>query len=248
MKLTMTKYISNRMALLAAALLCSLSATAADSPTKYQGMPIGSKIVIDGDSTTHKWSMVGQMIGGTIFLDPGVTLENTQATLPVKDGVLSAKVQAIISVRALHSTASTKPDIMDNLYAEALKDTQFPRIVYTATQLKLKEGHVAGKPFEFESTGNLSIAGVTNIITMPVTIDTDSTDKRKIRVKGSAPLKMTAFGIKPPAPNIGLGLMKCADDVTVTFDWLLILRPPQTDAPAAPAATPAPAAAAPAAK
>jgi polyisoprenoid-binding protein YceI len=223
---------------LAAALLWSLSAIAADAPTKYQGMPIGSKVVIDGDSTTHKWSMVGNMIGGTIFLDPGVTLDNSQATLPVKDGVLSAKVQAIISVRSLHSTATTKPDIMDNLYAEALKDTQFPKITYTATQLKLKDGHAAGKPFEFEATGELSIAGVTNKVSFPVTISTDSTDKNKIHVKGSAPLKMTAFGITPPAPNIGLGLMKCADDVTITFDWLLKVR--STEA--------APAAAAPAAK
>jgi hypothetical protein len=190
----------------------------------YQGMAIGSKVVIDGDSTTHKWSMIGNMIGGTISLDPGVTLDNSQAILPVKDGVLPAKVQATLSVRSLHSTATTKPDIMDNLYAEALKDTQFPRITYTATQLKLKDGHAAGQPFEFEAAGELCIAGVTNEVSFPVTIDTDSGDNRKIHVKGSTPLQMTAFGITPPAPNIGLGLMKCADDVTVTFDWLLTLR------------------------
>jgi hypothetical protein len=30
---------------------------------------------------------------------------------------------------------------------------------------------------------------------------------------------MTDFGIKPPAPAVGLGLIKTADEVTVTFEW-----------------------------
>jgi hypothetical protein len=31
---------------------------------------------------------------------------------------------------------------------------------------------------------------------------------------------MTEFGIKPPAPAIGLGLIKTGDDVKITFEWM----------------------------
>jgi hypothetical protein len=27
--------------------------------------------------------------------------------------------------------------------------------------------------------------------------------------------------VEPPAPNFGLGLMKCGDDVKIIFDWTL---------------------------
>jgi hypothetical protein len=41
----------------------------------------------------------------------------------------------------------------------------------------------------------------------------------KLKATGSRQLKMTDFGIKPPAPAVGLGLIKTADEVTVTFEW-----------------------------
>jgi len=196
--------------------------------TIYKGAPIGSSITIKGDSTTHKWTMIGKMISGTLELESGMTLNTSLEKLPLKDdGILPATATAAISVRSIHSTANVKPDIMDGLYQEALKETQFPQIVYTLDELKLKDGHVAGQPFEFESHGELSISGVTNKISMPVTIVTNSSNPKKILLSGSIPLKMTTFGITPPAPNIGLGLMKCADDVEIEFAWSLMQVTPQ---------------------
>jgi hypothetical protein len=37
---------------------------------------------------------------------------------------------------------------------------------------------------------------------------------------------MTSYGVDPPAPNIGLGLMRCGDDVKITIDWTLKERNP----------------------
>jgi len=237
MKLNIKQLVCSRKtiacAALAVAFAWNMPATAENAPTVYRGMPIGSTITIKGDSTTHKWTMIGKMIGGTLELEPGVTLNMAQEKLPVKDGgILPAKATAIVTVRSMHSTASTKPDIMDGLYQEALKEPQFPKIVYTLTELKLKDGHVAGKPFEFESKGEVSISGVTNKVSMPVTIATNPSNTNKILISGSVPLKMTAFGITPPAPNIGLGLMKCADDVEIIFEWGMIIPPKPAAAPA----------------
>ena len=44
--------------------------------------------------------------------------------------------------------------------------------------------------------------------------------KTKLKVIGTTALKMTDFGISPPAPDIGLGLIKTGDDVKLTFEWV----------------------------
>jgi polyisoprenoid-binding protein YceI len=104
----------------------------------------------------------------------------------------------------------------------ALRNDQFPRIEFTLTDMTFKGPHEAGKPFAFDTSGDLEIAGVTNKVSFPVTIEV--VDGKKIKVNASVPLKMTDFKIDPPAPNIGLGLMKCADAVTIVLDWTLMER------------------------
>ncbi len=209
----MTKKKSLVYAAAVAALLCNLALIAADAPSLYTAQPKGSKIIIEGDSTVHKWTMEGPLIGGKVEFPAGVKIDMAQATVPgLAEGKVAAKVQAKIPVRSIKSGH----DIMDGLYQEALKATNFPAIVYNLTEMTLKPGHVAGKPFEFDTKGDLSFAGVTNSVNM--TVKMESTDKA-VKITGNCPLKMTAFGIKPPAPNIGLGLMRCADDVNIVFEW-----------------------------
>ena len=60
---------------------------------------------------------------------------------------------------------------------------------------------------------------MTNKVSFPVTIELVETNK--IKVNATVPLKMTAFKIDPPAPNIGLGLMRCGDDIKIIIDWTL---------------------------
>ena len=60
---------------------------------------------------------------------------------------------------------------------------------------------------------------MTNKVSFPVTIEV--LDGGKIKVNATVPLKMTAFNVDPPAPNIGLGLMRCGDDIKIIIDWTL---------------------------
>jgi hypothetical protein len=46
------------------------------------------------------------------------------------------------------------------------------------------------------------------------------TDKTKLKFAGTVSVKMTSFGIQPPAPKIALGLISTGDDVKLTFEWL----------------------------
>ena len=32
---------------------------------------------------------------------------------------------------------------------------------------------------------------------------------------------MTDYGIKPPAPVLAIGTLRCGDDVKILFDWIL---------------------------
>jgi len=183
--------------------------------TLYRGQPRGSKVTIHGDSTFHKWTMDGTMIGGSFKVPAGVVIDSSKDAIAGMTGdKLEATASATIFVRTIHSGH----DIMDGLYKEALKESQYPKIEYTLTEMTLKPGHVAGQPFEFDTKGQLSFTGTTNAVSFPVQVNTTN----NLMITGSYAFKMTTFGVTPPAPKIlGIGGLKVADDVTITFEWAL---------------------------
>jgi polyisoprenoid-binding protein YceI len=192
--------------------------------TRYGAQPRDNSVKIDGTSSLHDWEMEGKMIGGFLELGSGVQLDPAQTSIAgLQDTKVPAKARAIIPVGELHSKADHLPEVMDHLTQKAMNYDQFKTIIYTLTELDFKGPHTAGKPFDFDSKGELSIAGVTNKVSFPVSIE--CLDGGKIKISGTAPLKMTAYGITPPAPNFGLGMMKCGDDVKIIFEWTLQKRP-----------------------
>ena len=60
-------------------------------------------------------------------------------------------------------------------------------------------------------------------IAFPVRIERP--DAKSIKVKGEVPTKMSDFDVPSPAPKVGLGLIKTADDVKLTFEWNLAQVP-----------------------
>jgi polyisoprenoid-binding protein YceI len=203
---------------------------AADAPVRYQASPKDTLVLIQGTSTVHDWEMKGPSIAGFVEFPAGTVFDTSQATVPgLKDGKLAVNVKASIPVRSIRSEAEVSPEIMERLMQKALNETNFARIEYRATELELQTPHAAGQPFIFDAAGELVIAGVTNKVDFPVTVQ--PLDADKIKIHGEAKLKMTAYGVTPPAPNFGLGLMKCGDDLKIIFDWTLQQKPA---APAAP--------------
>jgi polyisoprenoid-binding protein YceI len=195
-------------------------AVSGDAQTRYNSQPSGISVKIEGTSTTHDWEMQGAIIGGFAQFGPGVTLDPAQSAIAGLNGdTVPVTVHAHIPVRSIHSEAEHAPDVMDHLMQNALLADQFSQIGYTLTTMTFKGPHTAGQPFAFDTMGDLSIAGVTNKVSFPVTIEVVAPDR--IQIHAAVPLKMTAFHIDPPAPNIGLGLMRCGDDVTIKIDWTL---------------------------
>jgi polyisoprenoid-binding protein YceI len=173
---------------------------------RYEAEP-GSKVKIDGTSTVHDWTVEG-LIGG--FMEADASFEN-DALKAIKIN----KVEVTIPVRQIKSGKSS----MDQVMHDAMKRTEHPKIEYRLANLESKKvPEKPGIPFQFEATGLLTVSGVTRTNHMQVNIE--AMDKRRLKVTGVTGVKMTDFGIKPPAPSLGLGFIKTGDDVKISIEWI----------------------------
>ena len=186
----------------------ALTATLASAQTvKYQAAP-GSKLKMDGTSTVHDWTVESSLIGGSLEWDGAFDAAPKAGKVP------GAKVESIVLVRSLKSGKSS----MDAVMQDAMKADANPKISYKLNELTLKEApKSATDSMQFDSKGDITVSGVTKPLSMPVTVTRDGD---KLKIHGVATLKMTDHGIKPPAPAVGLGLIKTGDEVKITFDWV----------------------------
>jgi polyisoprenoid-binding protein YceI len=211
MKKSLTVSLAIAGALLAAPLI-------AQDGTHYGGSPLGSKVRIDGSSNIHDWQMNGTLVVGTFDLPAGVELDSTKADIT---GLKGDKLEAHASVRIPVNSMQSGTDGMDSVMQQAMNAPNYPAIIYKLNTLTFKGPHTANTPFQFEAKGDLSLNGVTNQITMPVTIENG--DKGKLKIIGVAPLKMTAFKVPPP---VKFGVFTTVDDVKVSFEWLVNPKKP----------------------
>jgi polyisoprenoid-binding protein YceI len=208
---------------IAALVGCGLALTNAEGQIRFNSQPGKSAVKVQGSSTFHDWEMDGAVIGGFIELGAGVEIDEAKGAITgLQGGKMPATVRANINIKAIHSKADHLPEVMDHLMQEHLQADTYPSVRFQATALALTNS-AAGKPFEFSATGDLSIAGVTNSVSIPVTIE--QSDATHLRVVGTAQIKMSAFKIEPPVVNVaGLPTMKTGDDVTIGIDWTVQKR------------------------
>ena len=216
--------IAGNIALL---MLATASLQAADQLTTYVARP-GSKMRIEGTANIihTTWFIESQLIGGMIEVGPGFPTEPGQSVTP---GKVEAKGNAFIRVNSLKSVESDgKPysDKMDEITYEHLKEEQSKQINYKLTELTLKEVPKAkDAPYVFDSTGELSIAGVTKTIKMPVNILLVVDAKGKgLEITGNIAVKMTDYKVEPVDKNLVVGHIKTGDEVKLVFKWLLVQR------------------------
>jgi polyisoprenoid-binding protein YceI len=199
---------------LTSALFLTCASASADTVARYKAVPNAAKVKIDGTSTIHDWIMEGTIIGGWFDFDPAYPLDPAAE----KPADLTPKPSAEVSI-PVQSIKSGKKR-MDEVMLEAMKQPEFPKITFKLAEMTPKTtDRKSGTPITFNAKGDLTIAGVTRKIEMPVTVE--KLDDGKLKVVGSTPLKMTDYGIKPPAPTIALGLIKVGDDIKVSFEWVV---------------------------
>ena len=180
---------------------------AAEGWLRFEAQP-GSRMKIEGTSTLHDWTVEGGIIGGFFESDPGFSKD------PAIASKVTPKVEVEIPVRTLKSHA--KP--MDNVMYEAMKQKEFPKIKFALKEMKLKGSASGNGPYLFDTKGELTVSGVTRTNEMVVAVVKIADGQLKF--SGTNTMKMTDFGIKPPAPAIALGAIKTGDEVKISFEWM----------------------------
>ena len=192
----MKKFISP---LIVAATLCSLafesSAFAESDMAWFQGARQESTVRVKGTSNFHDWELRGT-IGGFIWLPANLQTTLNQLTSSDKLAVKSVVSIWVADLKSESVMFSQRTDL--KAISELLKSSQHPYIVYRMTELVATGvGSSSSVARVFDSKGELVIAGLTNQIAMPVSIA--ALDGNTLKLSGRVPIKMSDFGITPPA-------------------------------------------------
>ena len=153
-------------------------------------------IKVSGKSNIHDWVMTTKGI-------------ESQAKFKL-DGNNLADVTSLSFSVAAESLKSGK-STMDNRTYKTIKADQYPNITYRLTSATVS--HISQKNYLVKTKGELTIAGVTQPINVSVnaTVNADNT----ITCTGTANIKLTDYGIKPP--SFVLGTMKVYNDLAIQF-------------------------------
>jgi polyisoprenoid-binding protein YceI len=166
--------------------IAALVAIAIFSANVYAQKSITDKTVkIEVKGTPHDWVMISNSgtFTGTMG---GNAIDNVKFTT---------------GAESLKSTKKMMPGKMNSLAYEALKTDKHANITFTATSLPVGKSNV---------TGNLTIAGTTKSISLPVNVV--KSGNTFTVTAGPKTVKMTDFGMKPPK-YMGMGT---GDEVTIT--------------------------------
>ncbi|HSU13692.1 YceI family protein [Longimicrobium sp.] len=165
-------------------------------------MQPGSRVWVDGTSTTRSWHCesthaVGSAAASTTDLAQLANVGSASVTVPV-------------------ATLDCRNNTMNGHMRNALKAAEAPEIRFRATSVKVNAtGADAGTA---EMAGTLSIAGQERPVTINATV---ARENGQVRVRGSKRITMTEWGVRPP--SLMLGTMKVAPAATVGFD--VVLKP-----------------------
>ena len=146
--------------------------------------------------------------------DSSFPLDPSKAELPKL--TTTPKVSVIVPVRNIESGKQRMNEVMHGaMHAQKHK---FAR--YNLKEIKVVDKkRKAGDPIVFNTKGTLNINGKSAPVSMQISIAKREGDK--LKVSGKTKLRMSQFGITPPAPKIALGLITTGDEVSGEFEWFV---------------------------
>jgi polyisoprenoid-binding protein YceI len=178
------------------------SVAGAQATTRIAVAPT-SKLWIEGTSNVHDWKCE------TTTIDAAIDVDSLGASLTASLPKSLKKVGVKVPVKSL-KCGHGKMD--DNMY-KALKADDNSEISYVMASFETLPSE-SKDAFTVRAVGKLTIAGVENAITMDIAATrlADGT----IKAIATVPVKMTAFGVKPPTAIFGT--IRAGDEVKVKFE------------------------------
>jgi len=163
----------------------------------YKIVPKISSLKIEGTSSVHEWESTSDQVFGDMIL--------------VSDAKNGKQIQSLVVKIPVKSIKSGK-GIMDSKTYDAFDNDKNPLITFQLTDVAPLK--FSGKDGEAMVSGNLNMAGFTKKINIKSSGKTLSDGS--FQFKGSVPLKMSDFKMKPPTAM--MGVLKTGDAVTIKFD------------------------------
>lgn len=188
--------------------------------TRFASAPgTNNRVWIRGTSTVHDWEVESRTIGGHMEVGPQFPLDPGKA----RAGKVEADVSVFMPVRALKSVREGRPysSAFDDVMYGRLNESDHKQINYRLTGLTLLEPTKEDAALKFESIGDLTVAGVTREIAMPVEM---KVEEHTMRFTGQVAFKMSDFGIDPTVHVVAGGLIKTGDDLQVGMEWTVVRR------------------------
>ncbi len=196
----------------AGAIIAFTTQTRAETVTYFA--KTGSLLKISGTSSVHDWEVKTLLIGGRMVWDSSFPLDPSKAELPKL--TTTPKVSVIVPVRNIESGKQRMNEVMHG--AMNAQKHKFAR--YNLKEIKvIDKKRKAGDPIVFNTKGTLNINGKSAPVSMQISIA--KREGGKLKVSGKTKLRMSQFGITPPAPKIALGLITTGDEVSVEFEWFV---------------------------
>jgi polyisoprenoid-binding protein YceI len=187
------------MALLPALALAPAALPAATAAQGITATAVSVKIL--GDSTMHRW----EASAGAATI--------TASVLPAAQGLSAAidkqGLQSLDLVVGVDSLASPEGSGMNKNMHKAMESDKYPDIRFSLRSYALQGATVTAQ-------GDLSIHGQSKSVSLTGQL---SDAKGGVELKGSYPLLMSDYGVKPPV--MMLGTIRVADKVTIVYDFTL---------------------------
>jgi hypothetical protein len=161
-------------------------------------------VTIDGTSNLHDWNeSVGKVTGkGILNLNAGKAFS----------------IQSFTIIMEVSSINSGEGSTMNNKTYKALKQGQFPEIIFSLSE-PIVSIPAGANGYTVITKGTLTIAGVTRSVTLPIKISEDGS--RKITIDGLQQVKMTDYGVDPPTALFGV--LKTGDIISIDFKTTFLL-------------------------
>lgn len=159
-----------------------------------------SRLWLEGSSNVRDWTCKATVMEATIELDDA----KTEA---------QGRTVRAVSVRVPVRLLKCGDRHMEAQMYTALKAPRLPELTYiTALFDRIPQAAASGETVT--ASGQLTVAGVERTVTM--TVRSERLPDGSYRARGTVPILMTDFGIKPPRP--WGGILRTADKVLIQFE------------------------------
>ena len=189
---------------------------AAESTIRFFAHP-GGQVTIQGGHKPYDWDVRGRVIEGFLECGQDFPIKTGQA---VKPGKVHARLEGSIPVRSLRSSLGS---LMDEFIYSEMNETNAPRILFRFSNWLLATvPESKNVPYKFETRAELVLAGITNRLSIPLSVT--PLPGNRLKVNGETFIKLADLGLAAAKPVSFF--LKNGDEIKLTFEWFVGRKPP----------------------